>query len=49
MGAVASLFYLNNYKKDPRVVGLILDSPFSDFVAICNYHAKSLSFLNIMV
>ena len=53
MGAVASLMYINTYKKDSKVKSIILDSPFSKLEdairSIGNFATKIPKFLISMV
>ena len=53
MGAVASLMYMNTYKKDAKIHSLILDSPFSKLEdairSIGNFKTKIPKFLISMV
>jgi pimeloyl-ACP methyl ester carboxylesterase len=44
MGAVASLMYMNTWGRESRIKGLILDSPFSDFIEVCKYYARNSNF-----
>ncbi len=44
MGSVAALMYMNTWKSESRIKGLILDSPFSDFLEVCKYYARHSNF-----
>jgi hypothetical protein len=40
MGAVAALYYMENHY-DPGILGLILDSPYSDLEELAKHTCKS--------
>ena len=41
MGSVAALMYMDTWASESRIKGLVLDSPFSNFIEVCKYYARN--------
>jgi len=49
MGAVSAIMYMDYYKNDSRVKGLVLDSPFSDLELLCKNYAKGYKIFDLFL
>jgi len=49
MGAVSAIMYMDFYPNDERIVGLILDSPFSDLELLCRNYTKGFKLFDLLL